>query len=275
MTARLSGVASPPPPDHHHGMSGPPKSVLARGLTLLDAFASADTTLSLAELTARTGLPKPTVHRLAAELVGWGGLERTGGRYRLGMKLFELGQRVPRRRDLREAALPYLEDLYEATHENIHLAVQDGPHTLFLEKVSGRRSMQIESEVGGKLPLYCTATGKIFLALGSPDYFRRVAVAGLARWTPRTIVAPGRLRQELARAAESGYGVNHEEYEVGVSAVAAPVFDARRQVLAALSITGNAAKLDLDRLAPAVRTAALALSRELALAPVRNPLDRG
>ncbi|MEV7037013.1 IclR family transcriptional regulator [Amycolatopsis sp. NPDC051061] len=257
-------------------MSGPPKSVLARGLTLLDAFSYGDTTLSLAELTARTGLPKPTVHRLAAELVGWGGLERSsGGRYRLAMKLFELGQRVPRRRDLREAALPYLEDLYEATHENIHLAVQDGPHTLFLEKVSGRRSTLIESGVGGKLPLHCTATGKVFLALGSPDYFRQFAVAGLARWTPRTIVAPGRLRQELSRAAESGYGVNHEEYEVGVSAVAAPVFDARRQVLAALSITGNATKLDLDRLAPAVRTAALALSRELALAPVRNPLDRG
>jgi len=153
--------------------------------------------------------------------------------------------------------------------------VQDGPHTLFLEKVSGRRSMPIESQVGGKLPLHCTATGKVFLALGSPDWFRRVAVGGLARWTPRTIVAPGRLRQELTRMAASGYGVNHEEYEVGVSAVAAPVFDARRRVLAALSITGNAAKLDLDRLAPAVRTAALALSRELAFAPVRNPLNRG
>ena len=275
MTARLSDVASAASPDHHHGMTGPPKSVLARGLMLLDAFSSADTTLSLAELTTRTGLPKPTVHRLAAELVTWGGLERTDGRYRLSMKLFELGQRVPRRRDLREAALPYLEDLYEATHENIHLAVQDGPHTLFLEKVSGRRSMPILSRVGGKLPLHCTATGKIFLALGSPDYFRRVAVGGLSRWTPRTIVAPGRLRQELTRAATSGYGVNHEEYEVGVSAVAAPVFDARRRVLAALSITGNAAKLDLDRLAPAVRTAALALSRELAFTPVRNPLDRG
>jgi DNA-binding IclR family transcriptional regulator len=115
----------------------------------------------------------------------------------------------------------------------------------------------------------------VFLALGPPEYFRRVAAAGPARWTPRTIVAPGRLRQEPARAAGSGYGVNHEEYEVGVSAVAAPVFDARRRVLAALSITGNAAKLDLDRLAPAVRTAALALSREPAPAPVRNPLDRG
>jgi DNA-binding IclR family transcriptional regulator len=253
---------------------GPPKSVLARGLTLLDAFESADTTLSLSELAARTGLPKATAHRLIAELVSWGGLERSEGRYRLSMKLFELGQRVPRRRDLREAALPYLEDLYEATHENIHLAVQDGPHTLFLEKVSGHRSMPIESEVGGKLPLHCTATGKVFLALGSPEYFRQVAVAGLTRWTPRTIVAPGMLRQDLARAAESGYGVNHEEYEVGVSAVAAPVFDARRRVVAAISITGNASRLDLDRLAPAVRTAALALSRELSLDPVCTPLDR-
>src|SRR5206468_2399984 len=95
----------------------------------------------------------------------------------------------------------------------------------------------------------CTAPrpGRCSSRWGRRTNFRRVAVAGLARWIPRTIVAPGRLRQELARAAESGYGVNHEEYEVGVSAVAAPVFDARRRVLAALSITGNAAKLDLDR----------------------------
>lgn len=271
MTVQLTDVATAAATAHHHEMTGsvdgPPKSVLARGLRLLDAFGSADTTLSLAELAARTGLPKATAHRLVAELVTWGGLERTEGRYRLSMKLFELGQRVPRRRDLREAALPYLEDLYEATHENIHLAVQDGAHTLFLEKVSGRRSMQIESAVGGKLPLYCTATGKVFLALGSPENFRQVAVAGLTRWTPRTIVLPGVLRRELARAAESGYGVNHEEYEVGVSAVAAPVFDRRRRVVAAISITGNASKLDLDRLAPAVRTAALALSRELSLSP--------
>ncbi|WP_132122613.1 IclR family transcriptional regulator [Actinocrispum wychmicini] len=253
---------------------GPPKSVLARGLRLLDAFCSSDDSLSLTELAERTGLPKATAFRLVAELVAWGGLERDEGRYRLSMKLFELGQRVPRRRDLRQAALPYLEDLYEATHENIHLAVQDGMHTMFLEKVSGHRSMPIGSEVGGKLPLHCTATGKVFLAMGSPEYFRRIAVAGLTRWTPRTIVAPGRLRRELARAASSGYGINHEEYEVGVSAVAAPVFDARRRVVAALSITGNASTLDLDRLAPAVRTAALALSRELSLTPVRTPLDR-
>jgi DNA-binding IclR family transcriptional regulator len=174
-----------------------------------------------------------------------------------------LGQRVTRQRELRDAALPYLEDLYEATHENVHLAVLDGVHTLFLEKVSGRRSMPIASRVGGRMPAYSTATGKIFLAYGPPDFLRRVLDAGLVRYTPRTIVQAGLLRQELARTCERGYAVNHEEAEVGVSAVAAPVFDHRRRVIAALSITGYAHRLDVERLAPAVRTAGLSLSREL------------
>jgi DNA-binding IclR family transcriptional regulator len=249
----------------------PPKSVLARGLLLLDAFEPADNELTLAELVARTGLAKATASRLAAELVRWGGLERHDGRYRLSMRLFELGQRVPRGRELRGAALPYLEDLYEATHENVHLAVQDGAHTLFLEKVCGHRSTPIMSGAGDKLPLHCTATGKVFLALGPPRYFREVVVAGLDRWTPRTIVMPALLRKDLARAAERGYGVNHEESEVGVVAVAAPVYDRYHRVIAAISITGSPHRLDVDRMAPAVRTAAVALSRELARTPHPPP----
>jgi DNA-binding IclR family transcriptional regulator len=250
-----------------------PKSVLARGLMLLDAFGPADTELTLAELAARTGLPKPTAYRLVSGLVEWGGVERTAAGYRLGMRLFELGQRVPRRRDLREAALPYLEDLYEATHENIHLAVPDGMHTLFVEKLNGHRSTPILSGVGGRMPIYCTATGKTFLALGAPEHFRQVVTNGLTRQTARTIVMPGLLQQELARTAERGYGVNHEESEVGVSAVAAPVFDRGHRVIAAISITGNTRRVDTERLAPAVRTAASALSREISRGSVR-PLGR-
>lgn len=249
-----------------------PKSVLARGLSLLNAFGPADVELNLTELAARTGLPKPTAHRLLTELVSWGGLERTRSGYRLGMRLFVLGQRVPRPRGLRDAALPYLEDLYEATHENIHLAVLDGVDTLFLEKVTGRQSMPIISRVGGRLPAYCTATGKLFLAFGARDRLRQVVNAGLTRLTPRTIVMPGLLERDLARTLERGYGINREEAEVGVSAVAAPVFDHRRQVIAAISITGHANRLDLERLAPAVRTSALSLSRELSHATANGSL---
>ena len=242
----------------------PPKSVLARGLLLLDAFGPTDVELTLAQLSARTRLPKPTAHRLVAELVSWGGLEKTESGYRLGMALFVLGQRVPRQRGLREAALPYLEDLYEATHENIHLTVFDATDTLFLEKVTGRRSMPIVSRVGGRLPAHCTASGKVFLALGPPAYLRSVIAEGLPRLTAKTIIMPGMLRQDLARTLDRGYGINREESETGVVAVAAPIHDHRRRVIAAISIAGSAHRLDLERLAPAVRTAALALSREMA-----------
>lgn len=245
-------------------MDAPPKSVLARGLLLLDAFGTADTDLTLAQLSTRTGLPKPTAHRLIGELVGAGWLERGEDGYRLGMKLFVLGQRVPKQRGLREAALPYLEDLYEVTHENVHLTVFDAPDTLFLEKVTGRRSMPIVSRVGGRMPAHCTASGKVFLALGPPSYLRHVIDGGLARLTPKTITMPGLLRQDLDRTLERGYGVNREESEPGVVAVAAPVHDHELRVIAAVSIAGRAHRLDLERLAPAVKTAALSLSREMA-----------
>lgn len=245
-----------------------PKSVLARGLRLLEAYGPSDGELSLTELSNRTGLSKPTAYRLLGELVKWGALERTESGYRLGLRLFVIGHRVPRPRGLREAALPYLEDLYEATHENIHLAVLDGVHTLFLEKVSGHRSMPIVSRVGGRLPVHSTATGKLFLAHNSAERLQRVLAAGLTRYTPRTIVLPGLLRAELDRTLERGYGINREETEIGVSAVAAPVHDHHGRTIAAISITGHAHRLELERLAPAVLTAARALSRELTRMPL-------
>jgi DNA-binding IclR family transcriptional regulator len=242
----------------------PPKSVLARGLRLLDAFGPTDTELSLAELATRTGLPKPTAYRLLRELRNWGGVEQTAdGGYRLGLHMFALGQRVPWQRELRHLALPYLEDLYEATHENVHLAVLQGTDTLFLEKVTGHRSTPIISRIGSRLPVHCTATGKVFLALGPPDRLHRVVAAGLSRHTPRTIVLAGMLSRDLDRTRARGFGVNVEESEVGVVAVAAPVFDDRKRVVAAISVTGSSHRIGVDRIAPAICMAARAMSREL------------
>jgi DNA-binding IclR family transcriptional regulator len=246
----------------------PPKSVLARGLRLLDAFGPSDTELTLAELAARTGLPKPTAYRLLRQLLAWGGVEQTTrGGYRLGLRLFTLGQQVPRQRDLRRRALPYLEDLYEATHENVHLAVCHGTDTLFLEKLSGHRSTPTAAHPGSRLPVHCTATGKVFLALGPPTRLHRALDGGLTRHTPRTIVLAGMLGRELDRTRDRGYAVNVEEAEVGVVAVAAPVLDSASRVIASISVAGGTHQIDVDRLAPTVRLAARALSRELAAAP--------
>ncbi|MFS8202825.1 IclR family transcriptional regulator [Streptomyces sp. CWNU-52B] len=236
-----------------------PKSVLARGAALLRACGESGGALGLADLALRTGLPKPTAHRLLAELVRLGLLERVpDGRYRIGIALFVLGQSAPTARELRDAALPFLGDLYEATGENVHLAVPDGPDTLFLEKLTGRRATPIFSRTGGRLPAHCTATGKVFLA-----HAPRPPAPPLQRLTPRTLVLPGQLARDLARTRARGFGVNLEEAEVGVSAVAAPVYAQDARPVAALSVTGGTRRLDVDRIGARVCAAARALTRAL------------
>lgn len=240
-----------------------PNSVLGRTMALLTAFRPTDTELTLTELTRRTGIPKATAHRLLAELATWNVVERTPGGHRLGMGLFELGQLAPLQRGLREAAAPFLADLFEATHETVHLAVPDGIEVVYVQKLPGRRGPQIASRVGGRMPAYCTGVGKAMLAFGPPARLAEVLAAGLHRRTPRTVIAPGLLEKELARIRANGVAEEHEESTVGIACVAAPVLASDGQAVAAISITGWANRMDAGRLAPAVRTAALGLSRVL------------
>jgi DNA-binding IclR family transcriptional regulator len=232
-------------------------------MALLTAFRPGDAELTLAELARRTGIPKPTAHRLLAELASWNVVERTHAGIRLGMGLFELGQLAPLQRGLREAAAPFLADLFEATHETVHLAVPDGIDVVYVQKLVGRRGPTVGSRVGGRMPAYCTGVGKALLAFAPPERLADVLAAGLVRRTPRTVVAPGLLEKELARIRERGVAEEHEESTVGIACVAAPVLDAGRRAVAAISITGWANRLDTGRLAPAVRTAALGVSRVL------------
>lgn len=245
------------------GARVPPNSVLGRTMALLTAFRPGDAELTLAELSRRTGIPKPTAHRLLAELSTWNVVERTPDGIRLGMGLFELGQLAPLQRGLHEAAAPFLADLFEATHETVHLAVPDGIDVVYVQKLPGRRGPKVDSRVGGRMPAYCTGVGKALLAFAPPERLAAVLDAGLARRTPRTVVAPGLLHRELARIRRDGVAEEHEESTVGIACVAAPVLDGSGHAVAAISITGWAHRLDTGRLAPAVRTAALGLSRVL------------
>jgi IclR family transcriptional regulator, acetate operon repressor len=244
-------------------MTRPVNSVLGRTMALLTAFRSGEEELTLAELARRAGIPKPTAHRLLAELATWNVVERTPGGHRLGMRLFELGQLAPRQRGLREAAAPFLADLFEATHETVHLAVPDGVDVVYVQKLPGRHGPRIDSRIGGRMPAYCTGVGKALLAFGPPERLAEVLAAGLVRRTPRTVVAPGLLRQELDRVRACGVAEEHEESTVGIACTAALVMDASGRAVAAISITGWANRMDTARLAPAVRTAALGLSRAL------------
>jgi IclR family transcriptional regulator, acetate operon repressor len=241
----------------------PARSVLERAFRILGAYGSADRTLTLAEMTRRTGIPKATVHRLAGELLELGILEGEHGVYRLGMRMFELGQLVPLQRELREAALPFMEDLFEAAHETVHLAVLEGTEVLYIDKISGHRRVAAGSRVGGRLPAHCTAVGKAILAVSPPDVLEAVLSAGLVPRTTFSITAAKVLRRQLARTARTGVAFEREESDPGVTCVASPVRGFGHRVVAAVSVTGPVSRLEPERYAPAVRLAALALSRRL------------
>ncbi len=239
-------------------------------MTILGAFRPADVDVSLSELAGRTGLPKATVHRLARQLAEFGAVEVSARGVRVGMRLFELGQLAAHPRSLRDAAAPFLADLHEATGETVHLAVADGHDVVYVQKLENRRAPALGSRVGGRMPAYCTAVGKALLAHAPPDRVQEILGGRLRGRTPRTVIAPGLIERELQRVRETGLAEEHEESTVGIACVASPVLDRHGAAVAAVSITARVANARTERLAPAVRTAALGISRSLRGAPVHS-----
>ena len=178
--------------------SSPTDAVLDRAFRLLDAFRAPPQNLTLDELTARSGLPRSTAHRLAGQLERLGALERSRRGWRLGTRLFELGQMVPRQQRLRDVALAYMEDLYEATRETVQLAVLDDGEVLYVEIISGHRRVPTPSRRGGRMPAHCTALGKAMLAFSADAGQEWIAQHPvLAARTSRTLTDPALLRREL------------------------------------------------------------------------------
>lgn len=237
-------------------------SYLHRVAAVLGAFRADDDEVGAAELARRTGLPKSTVHRIVLALVEEELLERRGQEVRLGLRLFEIGQRVPRQRVLRDAALPYMSDLREATRQTIHLAVLEGTEVVYVE-ILRSPGPDMPSRVGGRLPAHATGVGKAILAFSPPEVVREVLDGGLPRVSERTITAPGLFVKELERIRRDGVAYDREESGHGIVCAASPVLGRDGEVLGALSASGWSARIRLDRVAPAVHTATLALSRTL------------
>ena len=238
-------------------------SVLSKVVLILDAFRESDHEISQSELVSRTSLSKTTVHRILADLCESRMLERSGTHYRLGTRLFELGQLVPRQRSLREAALPYLEDLYEVTHETVNMGVLDGLEVLYVEKLDGHRRFRSPTRVAGRMPLHATGMGKIILAFSDRSLTEQVIAVGLRPVTPYTIVSPNVLREEIEQIAHTGVAYDREEASPGITCVAAPVFGAGCALLAACSVAAPSPRASIDRVVPALRASSLALSRAL------------
>jgi DNA-binding IclR family transcriptional regulator len=243
--------------------------VTSRALGVLDAFDSSAPRLSLSEIAQRSGTPLTTAHRLLAELTAWGALtRRPDGRYEIGRKLWDLGLLAPVQLELRQVAAPFLLDVHTATRDTVHLAVREGLRALYVERISGRESVPVVSQVGSRLPMHATGVGKVLLA-AAPDEVVQEVLRALTRETRHTVVDPRRLSRELTEVRRRGFARTSEEMSLGAASVAVPITVERAGsavVAGALGIVVAAARRDVARLVPVLDVAARGVARELARA---------
>ncbi|WP_344649860.1 IclR family transcriptional regulator [Cryptosporangium japonicum] len=235
-----------------------------RATELLAAFTPERPAMSLTQLAQRTGLPLTTAHRLLGVLVDCGLLERDeNGTFHVGLRLWEIASLAPRGLGLREVALPFLEDLYAVTHENVQLAVRDGLESVFVERIAGRAAVPVLTRVGGRFPLHPTGIGRVLLAHAPADVQEKVLAGPLPAFTPLTVTDPAAIRRILGDVKAHGYAINDRQVTMDSLSVAAPVHGPGGDVVAAVSIVVLAGTALPAALAPMVRAAARGISRSL------------
>jgi DNA-binding IclR family transcriptional regulator len=240
------------------------KSVTGKALALLAAFTPDAPELTLTELSRRARVSLPTAHRRAAELLAWGALERTpAGHYHIGLRLWEVASLAPRGLGLREVSLPFLEDLYEITRENIQLVVREDAEVVFVERITGRDAVRVRTRVGGRFALHATGVGLVLLAHAPLDVQERVLGSRLERYTSKTMTDPAVIRTVLANVRSRGCAVSNGQVTLDALSVAAPITGRDGAVVAAVSLVVHADSADPATLAPVVRAAARGISRAL------------
>ncbi|MFF7396451.1 IclR family transcriptional regulator [Achromobacter sp. NPDC008082] len=243
------------------GASGHPIAiqVIERAMRLLDALAAQQDPVTLKELSATTGLHASTAHRILNDLVVGRYVERVdNGLYQLGMRLLELGSLVKGRLNVREAAISAMRSLHKLTGQTINLSVQQGDEIVYIDRAWSERSgMQVVRAIGGRAPLHLTSTGKLFLSTGDARQVRAYALrTGLAGHTRNSLTDLDRLERELALVRRHGYARDNEELELGVRCIAAGIFDDTGKLVAGLSISAPAERLQDDWIKALVDTAA-------------------
>ncbi|HVL43320.1 MAG TPA: IclR family transcriptional regulator [Acidovorax sp.] len=225
----------------------PSVQVLERMFTLIDVLASREEAISLKEISEKTGLHPSTTHRILNDLTIGRFVDRPeSGSYRLGMRLLELGNLVKARLSVRDAALTPMRSLHKLIQQPVNLSMRQGDEIVYVERAYSERSgMQVVRAIGGRAPLHLTSTGKLFLALDDPQRVRAYATrTGLAGHTRNSITQLPVLERELAKARQYGIARDNEELELGVRCMAAGVYDDQGKLVAGLSISAPADRLD-------------------------------
>lgn len=243
-----------------------------KAIRILDLLAD-DSNLGLSEIARMLDLPKSSVHGIletmsAAKMVE---KDRANGRYHLGVKLVELGNRARLELDIYRIAAPFLQGLNAEFDETVHLTVLDRDEVLYVDCIESQRRLRTYSVIGIRAPLYCTSVGKAILAFQSDDEIRRIArEKGLTKITPKTIDSEEHLFEEIERIRRLGYAVDDMEHEEHLRCVGAPIRNARGEVFASLSLSGPAERNNYERIelmAPFVVRAGMEISRRLGFRP--------
>jgi IclR family transcriptional regulator, KDG regulon repressor len=216
-------------------------NTLLKGLAVLELLSHADRPLSLTQIAAELGIVKSNVHRLMQALVETRFVLRdeTSGTYAPSIKLWELGSGALGKLDLRRHAEAHMETLLDRTGESVHLSVLDRAEVVYVHKVDSLNPVRAYTQIGGRAPAYCVATGKAQLAFSGTARLEQVA-QDLKPFTERTICDPELFLQEMARIRQKRVALNRGEWRDRVHGIAAPIMDARGSVIAAVGISGPA-----------------------------------
>ncbi|MGW7494086.1 IclR family transcriptional regulator [Streptomyces luteogriseus] len=239
------------------------ESVLARAVRIFEAFTPEEPTLTVSQIARRTGLHVATTSRLVTELVSHGFLARAADRrVRIGTRLWELATRASPTLSLRNAAMPFMEGVHDVVGHHVQLGVLDGSEVLFLERLTAPGVVINYTRIAGRLPLHVSSSGLVLLAHGPADLRDRVLDGSLHHYTPTTPATATRLRAELAEIRRQGYAYCSGYVHPDALGIAAPVRDARGEVVAALAvIVPN--ETEASSVVPVVRTAARGVSHAL------------
>jgi DNA-binding IclR family transcriptional regulator len=221
--------------------------VIERLFSLMDVLASREDAISLKEISEKTGLHPSTAHRILNDLTIGRFVDRPEpGSYRLGMRLLELGNMVKARLNVRDAALAPMRDLHKLIQQPVNLSMRQGDEIVYIERAYSERSgMQVVRAIGGRAPLHLTSVGKLFLSVDEPMKVRSYATrTGLNGHTKNSITQLPILERELSKVRHYGIARDNEELELGVRCIAAGIYDDQGKLLAGLSISAPADRLD-------------------------------
>ena len=231
---------------------------LERGLAILGCFTPRRPVLGIADIADELGMSRSTTHRYVITLVALGYVEQGAGRkYRLGLRVTDLGMSVLNSTGLREHSHVFLEELRRRTTYTVNLSVLDGVDIVYVDRARsfrhGQSKIDLGLRLGSRLPAYCTSMGKVLLAylpVGERD--ERIAEMTLTKHGPNTISSKSALRKELDHVVEFGLAVNDEELEPGLVSISAPVRDEAREVVAAVNMAAHTSMISLGELVDAL-----------------------